>query len=284
HRISVNSENPRVKGLLHKTTLLEEFYACAQIAIKEIIPSLDSRLTIILPGIQRIGCGICLSMVWYGKDYPILIIKTDLVPAIKTPRPRNFLHPPLTHKLNLAEHLKSAYIVQTFIGEGEYRTATTLFEQQVFLEPSLKSQRFVFLIAKLIVSKLKTEKWAPIHLKERLKYFDSRTFKIPVPSGFLLKSAFFYELENHPNPNDWKANCVVDRLIGMFKSMCKFEENDMSRLEGKEDHLYPSMIKNYFSPTTQPAETGFSAPYLANFLEQNKERLILKETCSETTH
>ncbi|CAL4066263.1 unnamed protein product, partial [Meganyctiphanes norvegica] len=284
HKISVNSETPRVKNLLHKTTLLEEFHACAQIALKEIIPSLDSRLTIILPAIQRIGCGICLSMAWHGKDYPILIIKTDLVPAIKTPRPNNFPHPTLTEKLNLAEHLESAYIVQTFIGEGEYRTATTLFEQQVFLEPSLESQRFVFLIAKLLVSKLKAEKWAPIHLKERLKYFDSRIFKIPVPSGFLLKSAYFYELQNHPNPNDWKANCVVDRLIGMFNSMCKIDENDKSRLEGKKDSLYPSMIKNYFSPTTQPAETGFSAPYLVHFLIQYKEQLILKETCLETTN
>ncbi|CAL4071324.1 unnamed protein product, partial [Meganyctiphanes norvegica] len=272
HEIFADSETPEIKKLLQKTNILEEFYACAQEAIKEIIPSIDSRLTLVLPGIKRIGCGVCLSMAWYGNEYPLLLIKIDLVPAIKTPRPNNFPLPPLTEKLNLAPHLKAVYIVQTHIREGEFRIATTLLEQHFMQEATLRPQRFTFLIAKLMISLLKTEKWAPRLYKDRFSYFDSRHFKLPTPSGFLLKSAYFHELENVPNSEAWKANCIVDRLKGIFYAMCRPTKDNNSLDSGK--------IQNYFSPTTQPAEAGFMAPAIFKFIQNNENELILKQTFS----
>ncbi|CAL4068360.1 unnamed protein product, partial [Meganyctiphanes norvegica] len=269
HKILLNSETPEIKKLLHKTNLLDEFFDCAQEAIKEIIPSLDPRLTLISPGIKHIGCGVCLSLAWYGKEYQLLIVNIDLVPSIKTRRPNNFPQPLLAERFIINPHLEPAYIVQTHIGEGEYRTATTLVEQQIMLDPSLEHQSFVFMIAKLMISKLKSEKWAPLFFKDRFRYFDSQFFKIPTPSGFMLKSAYFHELENLPNAEDWKGNCIVNRLRGIFKAMCRKTEDT--------DILYSGMIHNYFSPTTQPAERGLMAPAILNFIQDNENELILKQ-------
>ena len=274
-KIKVYSDTPEIQHLLQKTNLLEKFYACAQEAVKEIIPTLDPRLTLILPGIKRIGCGICLTLAWYGKEYPLLVVNIDMVPSFKTPRPDNFPLPNLAKERNIGKELEAAYIVQTNIGEGENRTATTLLEQHWFLDDSLDCQIFIFILAKLMISKLKTEKWAPVLFKDRFKYFDSHNFKIPSTSGFILKSALFKNLEDVPKSEDWEDCHIVERLKGLFRAMCD-EHTDGA---GNRENIFPGHLPNYFSPKTQPKETGLMAPTILRFIEDNEVELKLKQQC-----
>ncbi|CAL4067999.1 unnamed protein product, partial [Meganyctiphanes norvegica] len=220
HIIRVESDNMEIQYLLKDTNLLEEFYAQSTKALSDLVPNLDPHLSLILPGIKRIGCGVCITLAWAGTTYPMMIITMDLVPAFKASRPINFPHPPLT-KNKEDPRLNDIYVVQTHIKGGEKRCSTTL-EEQFIMQQLSSGQRFVFIIAKLLVSKLKTEKWAPKKFKERFTFFSTKQFILPAPTGFLLKSAFFQELERVNNPEDWKENCIVDRLKGIFYCMCTF--------------------------------------------------------------
>ncbi|CAL4163596.1 unnamed protein product [Meganyctiphanes norvegica] len=262
HSIRAESDDMEINRLLEGTNLLEEFYNQTLKAVSELLPNLDPRISLILPRVKRIGCGVCITLAWAGTTYPMLMVDMDLVPAIKASRPANFTHPPLTKNI-VDPRLDAIVVVQTHIKSGEIRCSTTL-EEQVVMQRLSTGQHLVFIIAKLLVSKLKTEKWASKLFRERFTFFSTKQFKLPAPTGFLLKSSFFQELENVPNPDDWEENCIVDRLKGIFFSMCKKDD---------KDKLHSGLIPSYFSSTIQPPAAGFMAPAICKFILDNEKEL-----------
>ncbi|CAL4069411.1 unnamed protein product [Meganyctiphanes norvegica] len=266
HKIIVEIENEQLKHLMEGTNLLEEFYECSKKSLEKLLPSLDSRLSLILPGIKRIGCGVCVSLAWAGSEYPLLILNIDLVPVMKASRPNNFPHPKLTQNVKCSE-IDAIYVVQTHINNGEFRLATTLEEQYIMVRLT-PAQRFVFLICKILISKMKCEKWVSIEAKKCFAFFDKKTFKLPAPTGFLLKSSFFFELEMFPKETHWADDLALERVKNIFLTMCR---NSFGI-----DQLDSGRVKSYFVPNTQPPAVGLMAPAIYRFIVDHEKELLSK--------
>ena len=183
-------------------------------------------------------------MAWTGTEYPLLHIDIDLVPVIKTgPYPPEIPHPPLIqrwieedkgalHVMELGgktwtfplEDVISVYISGD--GRGLWRFSTGIVENYCMIKMSEK-QREVYIIIKYILSIFKPEGWYNRDMKDRYSYFRGRYFKLPVPTGFILKTAFFQELEKVKDDALWQNEWYLQRIRSVLLRMTR--DNDYQR-------------------------------------------------------
>ncbi|CAL4091024.1 unnamed protein product, partial [Meganyctiphanes norvegica] len=293
HQIMLDSPNQEIKRLLSGSNLLDQFYC----AVKEALPNFfqfeDKRISVILPGVKRTGVGVNLTLAWMGTMGTLLLVDVDLLPVIKATRPDEYPHPTLTaahikvgdqsiiHTINIADFkwkftstdMDAVYI--NSIGNGEWRFSQTLEESFTMLNLN-KDMKCVFLITKYIVSALKAEPWYPEDVKKRYWYFNSKSFKLPAPQGFLMKSAFFEELEKVPKEEYWEESWYLVRIKSIFLRMCRqcnqrdeilksIKPNMSSKDTTKE--LECGKVPSYFAKETQRPTAGYLAPIIFNILE-----------------
>ena len=293
HKVVLESSNEEIKRLLSKSNLLDDFYSTVIEAIPGVLASCDSRLSVIFPGVRRTGVGIALTFTWMGEEYKLLVIDVDLVPVIKTDRPDGYPHPPLTtclnddsptivHTVQVAgkkwefDHsdMNSAYI--NSIGEGLWRFSTTIEESFIMLNLN-RDRLIVFCIVKYLMSILKAEPWYPQYMKERYQYFMFRFFHLPPYQGFLLKSAFYKELEQVSDDDHWKEPWYMSRVKCIILHMCRKDENRDKNIEAHReqmdakledaDYLDSGKLPSYFASSTEKYKSGYMAPAILKILD-----------------
>ncbi|XP_037776938.1 LOW QUALITY PROTEIN: uncharacterized protein LOC119573906 [Penaeus monodon] len=215
----------------------------------------DDQLNLLPPTVRKTQVGVNISFSWEGAEFPLLFINVDLVPTLKAPWPKNEPRPPLT-----PEYLDLVHVSQT--GENEWRYSFAVAENMILLSLS-SDQRRVFLACKLMMTNLKTESWAPRDSKEQYTYWVGHRFKIPAPSGFILKSAFMKEMEEIQDESMWGKNFLFERMCSVFQRMCKIDTDPNS---GKRKY-YHAKISPYFGGDVEKPTVGLSAPEILNFLE-----------------
>ncbi|XP_042881990.1 uncharacterized protein LOC122259333 isoform X2 [Penaeus japonicus] len=243
-KINVSSKNINIKNLLKGNNFLYTFYSMVKECISILEPE-DKRLTMIPPGVKRTKVGVGLTLVWTGKEFPLLLVDVDIVPTMEAPWPADLPRPPLT-----PPHIKSVYI--NSIGNGEWRFSFAQAENEI-MKNLTPDQRRVFLACKMVLSSLKVEKWAPRDIQSRFKYFDKIFFKIPSPKGFILKNTFFLELEEFRDHSYYWTDRSEKRIRSVFERMCE---------KGRKG---PAKIEAYFAGSTQPSCIGYGAPNIVSF-------------------
>ncbi|XP_042858197.1 serine/threonine-protein phosphatase 6 regulatory ankyrin repeat subunit A-like, partial [Penaeus japonicus] len=243
-KINVSSKNINIKNLLKGNNFLYTFYSMVKECISILEPE-DKRLTMIPPGVKRTKVGVGLTLVWTGKEFPLLLVDVDIVPTMEAPWPADLPRPPLT-----PPHIKSVYI--SSIGDGEWRFSFAQAENEI-MKNLTPDQRRVFLACKMVLSSLKVEKWAPKDIQNRYKYFDKMLFKIPSPKGFILKNTFFSELEDFRDHRSYWTDRLENRIRSIFGRMCE---------EGKKD---PVKIEAYFAGRTESPCFGYGVSEIVTF-------------------
>ncbi|CAL4099014.1 unnamed protein product [Meganyctiphanes norvegica] len=291
HEIMVDSSFVDTKELISGSNLGDKFYAAVENAISTFPKCHDSRLSVVLPGVRKTGVGVALTLAWMGTEHKFLLVDVDLVPVIKTARPDEYPHPPLTehfsrtdekHTIHIAgnewnfscEDLDAAYISK--IDDSTWRFSQALEENYIFQNLN-RNQKNIFLICKYIISVLTAEDWYPEKLKKRYKYFSYKLFKLPTPKGFLLKSSFFKEIERVPEEKYWIHPCYLDRIKCIFLHMCRENEyrnylldslvpNNNISVDTRE--LICGKVPPYFARCTEKEIEGFLAPSILKFLNE----------------
>ena len=290
----------------------EEFYKL----VKEVIPTLidqfeDKRLTVIYPGVKKTGVGVGLTLAWTGTEYPLLLVDVDLVPVIQTESPEGNDHPLLTthlaqeqkdcsHTIVLAgrtwtfssEEMNAVYVnccVCRCHGKSSWRFSTALLENYIMRRLS-KNQRDVYIIIKFLITQFKPEGWFSVDMIERYCYFADKYFSFPAPPGYILKTAFFLELEEVKEESVWEEDFFLQRIRSVFvrmsakteyqkkllESLKKDRTTDIPQVEKDEwtngeitrekDVFDSGYLSSYFSPDTQRATRGPSGHIIYKLL------------------
>ncbi|CAL4121779.1 unnamed protein product [Meganyctiphanes norvegica] len=291
-RIVLDSNNQHIKQLLSGSNLIDGFYDAVKEVIRKFLNFRNPQLSVVLPGVKKTGVGVNLTLAWMGTDHKLLLVDVDLVPVIKTTRPPEYPHPPLTahlfvspesvkHTIEVAgikwnfsyEDLHAVYIHSIY--NNCWRFSQALEENYVMRNLLNEDKKNVFLISKYIISMLKPETWYPDEFKRRYSYFNCKFFKLPAPQGFLLKSAFFKELERISNEEYWHPNYYLARVKSIFLHMCKGSRDRDCMLESlmptkdikvKTDALDCGKLKSYFACHTQRQSAGYLAAIILETL------------------
>ena len=163
------------------------------------------------------------------------------------------------------------------MGDGLYRFSQTLDESIVMLRAN-SDRKIVFRISKYIVSILKAEPWYPQYIKERYQYFSYRFFNLLPFPGFLLKSAYFLELEQIPQDEQWTESWYLTRVKRIFMHMCrknqnredemdKHRRNKLAKLEDNNS-LDTGNVSSYFASNSEKQKSGYMAPAILKFLDE----------------
>ncbi|XP_037775312.1 LOW QUALITY PROTEIN: uncharacterized protein LOC119572333 [Penaeus monodon] len=243
-KIIVSSTNADIRDFLKENCFLDTFYSTVKECVSDYEPE-DERMAFIPPGVKRTQVGVALSLVWMGKEYPLLLVDVDIVPTFEAPWPEDLPRPPLT-----PPHLKSVYI--NSIGNGEWRFSFAQAENEI-MRNLTDDQRQVFLACKMVLSSLKVEKWAPKDIQNRFQYFDKLFFKIPSPKGFILKNTFFLELQDFKDDRFYWKDRLQKRIRSVFKRMHKAGTNE------------PVKIEAYFAGSTEASCIGSGIAEIVSF-------------------
>ncbi|XP_063851851.1 serine/threonine-protein phosphatase 6 regulatory ankyrin repeat subunit B-like isoform X2 [Scylla paramamosain] len=182
-QISVKTDNPHLEGNIFMASLYEEVHRCL---IGHTLQ--DKRLSLVPPGLTSTQVGVGLSLAWQGREYPLLLVGVDLVPVLEVPWLEQVFRPFLTPEDTTTMQLSNA-------AEGTWRCSFALTEAEV-LGTLTPAERQVQLMGKVLLSRLKPERWMPRHKKSFFKWFATREWNIAVPSGFCFKNAFLRWLEH----------------------------------------------------------------------------------------
>ncbi|XP_042884081.1 uncharacterized protein LOC122260749 [Penaeus japonicus] len=243
-KINVSSKHINILNLLKGNNFLYTFYSMVKECISILEPE-DKRLTMIPPGVKRTKVGVGLTLVWTGKEFPLLLVDVDIVPTMEAPWPADLPRPPLT-----PPHIKSVYI--NSIGNGEWRFSFAQAENEI-MKNLTPNQRRVFLACKMVLSSLKVEKWAPRDIQSRFKYFEKIFFKIPSPKSFILKNTFFLELQDFRSQTSYWTDQLEKRVRSIFERMCE---------KGVKE---PAKIEAYFAGSTEASSLGYGASEIVHF-------------------
>ncbi|XP_047481034.1 uncharacterized protein LOC125033502 isoform X3 [Penaeus chinensis] len=243
-KITVSSTDANIRDFLNENCFLETFCSTVKECVSDYEPE-DERMAFIPPGVKRTQVGVGLSLVWTGKEYPLLLVDVDIVPTMEAPWPEELPRPPLT-----PPHLKSVYI--SSIGNGEWRFSFAQAENEI-MRNLTDDQRQVFLACKMVLSSLKLEKWAPKDIQNRYQYFDKLFFKIPSPKGFILKNTFFLELQDFKDDRFYWKDRLQKRIRSVFKRMYKVGTKE------------PVKIEAYFAGSTEASCIGYGIAEIESF-------------------
>ncbi|XP_063856993.1 ankyrin-1-like isoform X2 [Scylla paramamosain] len=260
-QISVKTDNPNLKGNSFMANLYKKVHRCLAGHTLQ-----DERLSLVPPGLTSTQVGVALALAWQGREYPLLLVGVDLVPVLEVPWleqiPRPFLTPGDTTTMQLSN-----------AADGSWRCSFALTEAKVLgtLSPA---ERQLQLMGKLLLSRLKAERWMPRHKKSFCTWFATREWNIPVPSGFCFKNAFLRWLEyrrrgerhhakqlaagREGNPARW--------LVQVFRLMCADPEESRERLTTQNSSAY-------FGGDCEGRKPGDGAPVIVQCLEEDLEKL-----------
>ncbi|XP_063887790.1 uncharacterized protein LOC135115206 [Scylla paramamosain] len=260
-QIAVKTDNPNLKGNSFMANLYKEVHRCLADHTLQ-----DERLSLVPPGLTSTQVGVALALAWQGRDYPLLLVGVDLVPVLEVPWleqiPRPFLTPGNTTTMQLSN-----------AADGSWRCSFALTEAKVLgtLRPA---ERQLQLMGKVLLSRLKAERWMPRHKKSFCTWFATREWSIPVPSGFCFKNAFLRWLEHrrrgerHPakqleagrerDPARW--------LVQVFRLMCADPKESRERLTTQNNSAY-------FGGDCEGRKPGDGAPAIVQCLEEDLEKL-----------
>ncbi|XP_045105073.1 uncharacterized protein LOC123500419 [Portunus trituberculatus] len=181
-QISIKTNKAHLQNNKFMAGLYEEVHRCLAGHILE-----DRRLSLVPPGLTSTQVGVALALAWQGEEYPLLLIGVDLVPVLEVPWVEHISRPFLTPEDTKTMQLSNA-------ADGTWRCSFALTEAKV-LESLSPAERQVQLLGKVLLSRLKAEPWMPYHKKKFLKWFSTREWNIPVPSGFCFKNALLRWVE-----------------------------------------------------------------------------------------
>ncbi|XP_063883150.1 uncharacterized protein LOC135112580 isoform X2 [Scylla paramamosain] len=182
-QISVKTDNPHLEGNRFMASLYEEVHRCLAGHTLQ-----DKRLSLVPPGLTSTQVGVGLSLAWQGREYPLLLVGVDLVPVLEVPWLEQVFRPFLTPEDTTTMQLSNA-------ADGTWRCSFALTEAEV-LGTLTPAERQVQLMGKVLLSRLKPERWMPRHKKSFFKWFATREWNIAVPSGFCFKNALLRWLEH----------------------------------------------------------------------------------------
>ncbi|XP_045136399.1 uncharacterized protein LOC123519295 [Portunus trituberculatus] len=252
--ISVKTNNPHLQGNSFMASLYEKVHRCLTGHTL-----LDKRLSLVPPGLTSTQVGVGIALAWQGKEYPLLLVGVDLVPVLEVPWPKQIPRPFLTPADTTTIQLSNA-------ADATWRCSFALTEAKV-LETLSPVERQVQLMGKVLLSLLKAEPWMPRHKKSFCTWFDTREWKIPVPSGFCFKNAFLRWLEHRrceggkqleagreEDPARWMAE--------VFRLMC-------ANPEESREHLATLNSSAYFGGDCEGRKPGDGAPIIVQCLEED---------------
>ncbi|XP_063852501.1 uncharacterized protein LOC135095540 isoform X2 [Scylla paramamosain] len=182
-QISVKTDNPHLEGNRFMANLYKEVHRCLAGHTLQ-----DERLSLVPPGLTSTQVGVGLSLAWQGKEYPLLLVGVDLVPVLEVPWLEQVSRPFLTPEDTTTMQLSNA-------ADGTWRCSFALTEAEV-LGTLTPAERQVQLMGKVLLSRLKAERWMPRHKKSFFKWFATREWNIAVPGGFCFKNALLRWLEH----------------------------------------------------------------------------------------
>ncbi|XP_064099278.1 uncharacterized protein LOC135210325 isoform X1 [Macrobrachium nipponense] len=258
-KIQISFECPELEDLFEGTNLLDKFSEMVKNCLqnfsmqetnKQIM--LDRRLSITPTSLKQTLVGTALRFSWNGKEFPLLLIDVDIVPVIRSPWPEELVKPALTPDIN------EVYINK--LGRDEWRFSFAKAENMV-MKNLTQDEKVVYLACKMIIGSMKTEGWMQQQLKDQFQFWDGRKMKIPLPNGFLLKSAFFFEKEEVTDQLLWNEKNLLNRMCSIFRRMCK----DMGK--SANSFYVPGKVEAYFGRKTQEKGVGYGAPEILKFLE-----------------
>ncbi|XP_045119413.1 uncharacterized protein LOC123509278 [Portunus trituberculatus] len=278
------TDNPHLQGNIFMTSLYEEVHRCLTDHTL-----LDKRLSLVPPGLTSTQVGVALALAWQGQEYPLLLVGVDLVPVLEVPWPEQIPRPFLTPADTTTIQLSNA-------ADATWRCSFALTEAMV-LETLNPAERQAQLMGKVLLSRLKTERWMPRHKKSFCTWFDTREYNIPVPSGFCLKNAFLLWLEHRRCEErdharhlrtKGKEDLVRQRGAGGKEPARQLEvgrEEDPTRWmvevfrlmcanpEESPEHLATLNSSAYFGGDCEGRKPGDGAPIIVQCLEEDLEKL-----------
>ncbi|XP_068214926.1 serine/threonine-protein phosphatase 6 regulatory ankyrin repeat subunit B-like isoform X2 [Palaemon carinicauda] len=254
--LKVSSQDKEMQRLLKKSNWKDEFYKAVVECMKTHVFS-NCHLSLVPPGITRTQVGVGLSFAWQGTDYPLLLIGIDLVPVLKAFCPKNLEGPYLT-----PESVSHVYI--SSIGNGEWRLSFANFEADIL--GSLRREELkVYLTCKTLLSCMKAEPWMPKAIKNKFTWWNSRRWKIPIPSGFALKNCFLRELEEkRKNKKTWTDESLPCNMSSIFKRMIEEEFYEVTGITG----LVSKRISAYFGGEFEIPKLGEGSLEIIRYLEK----------------
>ncbi|XP_063843963.1 uncharacterized protein LOC135090817 isoform X2 [Scylla paramamosain] len=289
-QISVKTDNPHFEGNRFMATLYEEVHRCLAGYTLQ-----DKRLSLVPPGLTSTQVGVALSLAWQGREYPLLLIGVDLVPVLEVPWLEEVSRPFLTPKNTTTMQLSNA-------ADGTWRCSFALTEAKV-LEMLIPAERKVQLMGKILISRLKAERWMPRHKKSFFKWFATREWNIAVPSGFCFKNALLRWLENKrwreveswakqeadhakelgarrkgDSAKQLRAGQEGDPakwLVEVFRLMCANPEESREQLTTQNSSAY-------FGGDCEGRKPGDGAPVIVQCLEECLEKLCPGSASAKT--
>lgn len=249
-KINISFESRKLEDLFQGTNLIDKFSEMVKNCLQN-FPMQDNRLSITPTSLKQTLVGTALRFSWNGKEFPLLLIDVDIVPVIRSPWPLE-LERPVRMPIN------EVYINK--LGSDEWRFSFAQAESEV-MQDLTPDEKVVYLACKMIIGSMKTEGWMQQQLKDQFQFWDGRKMKIPLPNGFLLKSAFFFEREEITDPLLWKESNLLDRMCSIFRRMCYEME------KGAKSFYVPGKVEAYFGRKTQEQGVGYGAPEILKFLE-----------------
>ncbi|XP_063852565.1 ankyrin-1-like isoform X2 [Scylla paramamosain] len=278
-QISVKTDNPHLEGNRFMASLYEEVHWCLAGHTLQ-----DKRLSLVPPGLTSTQVGVGLSLAWQGREYPLLLVGVDLVPVLEVPWLEQVFRPFLTPEDTTTMQLSNA-------ADGTWRCSFALTEAEV-LGTLTPAERQVQLMGKVLLSRLKPERWMPQHKKSFFRWFATREWNIAVPSGFCFKNALLRWLEHRRRrevelgagqEQDHTKELEPGRegdparwLVEVFRLMC-------ANPEETREHLTTQNSSAYFGGDCEGRKTGDGAPVIVQCLEEGLEKLCSGSASAKTT-
>lgn len=256
--IDVETKDPHLQG----ERLAENMYQVVSEALADSVLD-DSRLSVVPPGLTKTQVGVALALAWQGIQYPLLLVGVDLVPVLEVPWHDTIVRPALTPPGASTMHLSAA-------ADGSWRCSFAQLEAEVLAGLS-PEERSVQLSAKLLLCSLKAERWMPRRIKSSSTWWCGRSWNVPVPGSFCLKTAIFLLLEEKRQAGiHWRESHTMLGVTQVFEKMCTSEDTDAC--VGQSDSLVPQRMKAYFGGDCEGTKDATSAPLIAAHLRRFLKR------------
>ncbi|XP_063852128.1 serine/threonine-protein phosphatase 6 regulatory ankyrin repeat subunit C-like [Scylla paramamosain] len=266
-QICVKTDNPHLEGNRFMASLYEEVHRCLAGHTLQ-----DKRLSLVPPGLTSTQVGVGLSLAWQGREYPLLLVGVDLVPVLEVPWLEQVFRPFLTPEDTTTMQLSN-------VADGTWRCSFALTEAEV-LGTLTPAERQVQLMGKVLLSRLKPERWMPRHKKSFFKWFATREWNIAVPSVFCFKNALLRWLE-HRRSREVELGAGQEGdparwVVEVFRLMC-------ANPEETRENLTTQNSSAYFGGDCEGRKPGDGAPIIMQCLEEGLERLCSGSASAKTT-
>ena len=252
-KITVETDNPHLQG----NHLMGDLFGIVKEVLTDSILD-DKRLSVVPPSLTRTQVGLALALAWQGIEYPLLLVGVDLVPVLEVPWHEIIIKPDvLTPPDTFAMHISNT-------ADGSWRCSFALLEAEVLRQLSPEERR-IQLSCKMLLYFLKAERWMPREIKSFCTWWTGRSFNVPLPTGFCLKSSFFKLLVHRRiTGTQWFEEDTIWWMAFVFRNMCL--------LADKAENLSPRKVFAYFGGDCEGPKVGHGAPIITQHLTKKELR------------